>query len=100
MLIPLTATFPSVSYHHNKLDRFNTRLTQGLFMYWLTSSIFSMGQILMLKVPAIRSTLGIPQIIKHPPPGTEEGKPQKGVMETLKQSKSRQERKKFFLNLM
>lgn len=35
-------------------------------MYWLTSSFFSLGQVLLLKVPSFRSTFGIPTIIHHP----------------------------------
>lgn len=49
LLIPVTAKFPA-----------------AVFMYWLTNSVLSMGQILVLRVPAVRGFFGIPQIIKHP----------------------------------
>ncbi|XP_003383873.1 PREDICTED: mitochondrial inner membrane protein OXA1L-like [Amphimedon queenslandica] len=48
-LVPLTATFPT-----------------ALFMYWITASFYSMGQILVLKVPAVRTRLGIPNIVNDP----------------------------------
>ena len=40
---------------------------QGLFMYWITSSLFSIGQISLLKFPVVRAQLGIPEMVKHPP---------------------------------
>ena len=35
-------------------------------MYWLTSSFFSLGQILLLKVPAVRTGFGIPTTVNDP----------------------------------
>ena len=58
-------------------------------MYWITSSLFSMGQIYLLKFPAIRTRLGIPELVKHP----EEDKAKKegeGFISTVKASKSKQ----------
>jgi len=73
LLIPVTASFPS-----------------GLFMYWLTASTFSMGQILLLKFPQARAALGIPKLVQHPPPQPQqlgEKKQGEGFFSTLKQSK-------------
>ena len=39
---------------------------QGVFMYWITSSLFSMGQIYLLKFARFRALMGIPEIVKHP----------------------------------
>ncbi|XP_064384672.1 mitochondrial inner membrane protein OXA1L-like isoform X2 [Halichondria panicea] len=49
LLIPITAQFPT-----------------GLFMYWLPSSIYSIAQILLLKLPPVKSRLGIPDTITTP----------------------------------
>ena len=56
-------------------------------MYWITSSLFSMGQIYLLKFPGIRSRMGIPELVKHP----QEDKAKKegdGFLATVKSSKS------------
>ena len=34
--------------------------TQGLFMYWITSSLFSIAQVATLRVGKVRQLLGIP----------------------------------------
>lgn len=34
--------------------------TQGLFMYWITSSLFSMAQVTTLRSDRVRKLLGIP----------------------------------------
>lgn len=39
---------------------------QAVFTYWLTSNCFSLGQVLLLRLPAIREKLNIPERIKHP----------------------------------
>lgn len=39
---------------------------QAVFTYWLTSNCFSLGQVLLLRLPAIRQKLNIPERIKHP----------------------------------
>ena len=41
-------------------------LMQGVFMYWITSSLFTMGQISLLKFPQFRALMGIPEMVKHP----------------------------------
>ena len=63
---------------------------QGLFMYWLTASTFSIGQILLLKFPQARAAFGIPKLVHHPPPQPQqlgEKKQGEGFFSTLKQSK-------------
>ncbi|KAI9228664.1 MAG: 60Kd inner membrane protein-domain-containing protein [Piptocephalis tieghemiana] len=46
----------------------------SVFMYWLTTNVFSMAQVTMLSQPKVRRALGIPDMIKHPKkPGTDEG---------------------------
>lgn len=54
-------------------------------MYWLTASGFSLGQILLLKVPPARAALNIPELIKHP--SQEQKKEEGGLITTVKESK-------------
>ncbi len=54
-------------------------------MYWLPSSLYSIGQILLLKVPAIKARLGIPEIIVNPQSSAANSK---GFFETFKESES------------
>lgn len=54
---------------------------QGVFVYWVTSNFFSIGQILTLKNPAVRKVLNIPQLLKKP---EELHKNTKGFMENFK----------------
>ncbi|KAL0139128.1 60Kd inner membrane protein-domain-containing protein [Mucor lusitanicus] len=49
VMVPFTAWMPS-----------------GVFVYWITSNFFSIGQILALKNPAVRSALSIPKLKKKP----------------------------------
>ena len=59
-------------------------------MYWLTASVFSLTQILILKIPSIRVGLKIPPIIKHPQPataGNAGGRPGSGIINQLKECK-------------
>ena len=53
-------------------------------MYWIPASLFSMGQLALLRVEGVRSFFGIPQMIKHPPEPQEERKG--GVMNYFKDS--------------
>jgi len=32
-----------------------------MFMYWITSALFSVGQVMVLKIPRVREVLGIPK---------------------------------------
>lgn len=53
---------------------------QGVFLYWVTSNIFSLGQSVLFKVPAIRKTLKLPDLTRMQAtatglPITDAGKP-------------------------
>lgn len=39
---------------------------QAVFTYWLTSNCFSLGQVALLRLPAVREKFNIPEKIKHP----------------------------------
>ena len=54
-----------------------------MFMYWTTTSIFSLGQVIILKVPRIRKWLHMPVIVKHPKPPPEQSL---GFLDQLKKS--------------
>ncbi len=60
---------------------------QGLFMYWLPSSIYSIAQILLLKLPPVKSRLGIPDTITTPS-HTKTAASSKGFFQMVKDSKS------------
>ncbi|XP_072543740.1 mitochondrial inner membrane protein OXA1L [Salminus brasiliensis] len=49
-ILPMTINFPT-----------------AVFTYWLTSNLFSLGQVALLKHPAIRKFFRIPVSIVHPP---------------------------------
>lgn len=44
-------------------------LPAAVFVYWIPSNIFSIFQTFFLNVPRLRKMLGLPVLIKHPPPG-------------------------------
>ncbi|CAL8466931.1 g6467 [Coccomyxa elongata] len=46
-MVPLTASFP-----------------QGVFIYWVTSNVFSLGQAMLFKIPAVRTALKLPDMAK------------------------------------
>ncbi|XP_033626887.1 mitochondrial inner membrane protein OXA1L-like [Asterias rubens] len=48
-------------------------MPKAVFVYWLTSNIFSMGQVAVLKIPAVRKKLNIPDKIKHRPEDVPKG---------------------------
>ncbi|ORX56936.1 hypothetical protein DM01DRAFT_1334493 [Hesseltinella vesiculosa] len=73
LMVPFTAWMPS-----------------GVFIYWLTSNVYSIGQILALKNPAIRKGLNIPQLIK---PAKELQKDSKGFMDNFREQQVLYERK-------
>uniref|UniRef100_A0A8D0G293 OXA1L mitochondrial inner membrane insertase n=1 Tax=Sphenodon punctatus TaxID=8508 RepID=A0A8D0G293_SPHPU len=50
VILPLTISFPT-----------------AVFTYWMTSNLFSLGQVAVLRVPAVRKALGIPETVKHSP---------------------------------
>ncbi|XP_077170186.1 mitochondrial inner membrane protein OXA1L [Paroedura picta] len=49
-ILPLTISFPA-----------------AIFTYWLTSNLFSLGQVMLLKVPSVRTYLRIPERVVHDP---------------------------------
>ena len=54
-------------------------------MYWLTSSVFSLSQILLLKIPGVRAAFKIPPLVKHPVTNTDgAGRPGSGLMKQIK----------------
>ncbi|XP_041926673.1 mitochondrial inner membrane protein OXA1L isoform X1 [Alosa sapidissima] len=50
VILPLTINFPT-----------------AVFTYWMTSNLFSLGQVALLKIPAVRDKFRIPERIVHPP---------------------------------
>uniref|UniRef100_A0A8C8VI70 OXA1L mitochondrial inner membrane protein n=1 Tax=Pelusios castaneus TaxID=367368 RepID=A0A8C8VI70_9SAUR len=50
VILPLTISFPT-----------------AIFTYWLTSNLFSLAQVGVLRVPAIRTWLRIPERVRHNP---------------------------------
>ncbi|KAF9134269.1 Mitochondrial inner membrane protein oxa1l [Mortierella sp. 14UC] len=66
-MVPLTMNFPS-----------------AIFVYWLTSNVFTASQILFFKAPAVRKFFNIPQLINHPKPKVAAKQP--GFMESFKAS--------------
>lgn len=66
IILPLTINFPT-----------------AIFTYWLTSNCFSLGQVGLLRHPAVRKRFGIPERIKHPPAALP---PNEGLMETMRKS--------------
>ncbi|KAK1797119.1 hypothetical protein P4O66_008509 [Electrophorus voltai] len=50
IILPMTINFPT-----------------AVFTYWLTSNLFSLGQVALLRHPAVREKLHIPKRIAHPP---------------------------------
>ena len=47
-------------------------LFKAIFSYWVTSNMFTIGQVAFLRHPAVRRFMGIPEIQVHenlPPPG-------------------------------
>uniref|UniRef100_A0A3B3C066 OXA1L mitochondrial inner membrane protein n=1 Tax=Oryzias melastigma TaxID=30732 RepID=A0A3B3C066_ORYME len=49
IILPLTINFPT-----------------AVFTYWLTSNLFSLGQVALLRHPAVRRKFNIPEKIQHP----------------------------------
>ncbi|CAM4516175.1 hypothetical protein PO909_024503 [Leuciscus waleckii] len=50
VILPLTIHFPT-----------------AVFTYWMTSNLFSLGQVALLRHPTVRQKLNIPERITHPP---------------------------------
>ncbi|KAM8961015.1 mitochondrial inner membrane protein OXA1L isoform 2-T2 [Pelodytes ibericus] len=64
IILPLTINFPT-----------------AIFTYWVTSNIFSLVQVSVLRIPYVRSKLHIPQRIKHDPASLPN---QEGFIKSLK----------------
>lgn len=67
---------------------------QGVFLYWVTSNIFSLGQSVLFKVPAVRKTLKLPDLAKMQAtatglPITDAGKPIVTFAQPPKQRKAK-----------
>ena len=45
---------------------FFVSVSQAIFSYWVTSNLFTIGQVALLKHPAARKAMGIPEMITHP----------------------------------
>ncbi|XP_036374816.1 mitochondrial inner membrane protein OXA1L-like [Megalops cyprinoides] len=64
VILPLTINFPT-----------------AVFTYWLTSNVFSLGQVALLRHPAVRQRLNIPERITHPPAAMP---PSEGFIKSIK----------------
>ena len=53
-------------------------------MYWLSSNMFSLGQVACLRIPAVRTVLKIPQRVVHDP---DKLAPREGFLKSFKQGK-------------
>ncbi|XP_012686319.2 mitochondrial inner membrane protein OXA1L [Clupea harengus] len=63
-ILPLTINFPT-----------------AVFTYWMTSNLFSLGQVALLRHPVVRDKLCIPERIVHPPSAMPA---QEGLFDTIK----------------
>ncbi|KAL6051793.1 hypothetical protein STEG23_032066 [Scotinomys teguina] len=64
VLLPVTIHFPT-----------------AVFMYWLSSNMFSLCQVACLRIPAVRTVLKIPQYVKHDP---DKLPPREGFLKSFK----------------
>ncbi|XP_015247270.1 PREDICTED: mitochondrial inner membrane protein OXA1L [Cyprinodon variegatus] len=64
IILPLTINFPT-----------------AVFTYWLTSNCFSLGQVALLRHPAVRQKFKIPERIKHPATALPQNE---GLIESMK----------------
>uniref|UniRef100_A0A8D2AP80 OXA1L mitochondrial inner membrane protein n=1 Tax=Sciurus vulgaris TaxID=55149 RepID=A0A8D2AP80_SCIVU len=69
-VLPITIHFPS-----------------AVFMYWLSSNMFSLCQVACLRIPAVRTILKIPQRVVHDP---DKLPPREGFIKSFKQGPLRQ----------
>lgn len=53
-------------------------------MYWLSSNVFSLGQVSCLRIPAVRTILKIPQRVVH---DSDKLLPQEGFLKSFKKGK-------------
>ncbi|KAF9586614.1 Mitochondrial inner membrane protein oxa1l [Lunasporangiospora selenospora] len=66
-MVPLTMNFPS-----------------AIFVYWLTSNVYTAGQIMFFRIPTVRRVLSIPELVNHPKPKKVSKQP--GFIESFKAS--------------
>ncbi|KAH0626198.1 hypothetical protein JD844_001031 [Phrynosoma platyrhinos] len=66
-ILPLTISFPT-----------------AVFTYWMTSNLFSLVQVAVLRIPAVRTRLRIPERVEHDPTVLP---PQEGFIKSLKKGK-------------
>jgi hypothetical protein len=61
-MVPMTASFPQVGSKHHTFVFIDSRgiVLEAVFMYWMTSNVFSLSQTLMLKIPGVKPMLNIP----------------------------------------
>ncbi|KAI4879368.1 hypothetical protein NFI96_019456 [Prochilodus magdalenae] len=64
IILPMTINFPT-----------------AVFTYWMTSNLFSLGQVALLRHPAVRKKFRIPHRITHPPSALP---PNEGFIESIK----------------
>ncbi|KAL8177226.1 UNVERIFIED_CONTAM: hypothetical protein K2H54_043515 [Gekko kuhli] len=64
IILPLTISFPT-----------------AIFTYWMTSNLFTLAQVVLLRVPAVRTRLRIPERVEHDPSALP---PQEGFLKSLK----------------
>ncbi|RCH97737.1 Mitochondrial inner membrane protein oxa1l [Rhizopus azygosporus] len=68
---------------------FTAWMPSGVFVYWITSNLFSIGQILTLKAPSVRKALNIPLLKRKP---EELQKNTKGFMENFREQQKYHEK--------
>ncbi|XP_016335071.1 mitochondrial inner membrane protein OXA1L [Sinocyclocheilus anshuiensis] len=64
VILPMTISFPT-----------------AVFTYWMTSNLFSLGQVALLRHPVVRQKLRIPERITHPPSALP---PNEGFIKSIK----------------
>ncbi|XP_059363366.1 mitochondrial inner membrane protein OXA1L-like [Carassius carassius] len=64
VILPMTISFPT-----------------AVFTYWMTSNLFSLGQVALLRHPVVREKLCIPERITHPPSALP---PDEGFIKSIK----------------
>lgn len=55
--------------------------SQAVFTYWMTSNLFSLGQVALLRHPVVREKLSIPARITHAPTALP---PSEGFVESVR----------------
>ncbi len=109
VILPMTINFPTVSLSHSCLPQvfltvfvmgsyvfschavmvsivsFDLCVLQAVFTYWMTSNLFSLGQVALLKHPVVRQKLRIPERITHPASALP---PNEGFIKTIKKGES------------